>query len=115
MADAASNPYAIAAIPAFASAAIHVAVLPFAPGAETMSMIAGTVIWIALGYGLMRGSRLVGFLAFAMGLFGAVYALSAALTYDGLSALLFGLMSVADALVVAFLFPTLWRSKPAAA
>ena len=111
----ATNPYATAAMPAFISAAIHVLVLPFAPGAETMNMIVGTVIWVALGYGLMNGSRLVAYLAFLMGLIGGVYALSAMLAYGGIASILFGLMWIADWAVAFFLFMPLWRSAPAKA
>ena len=105
-----TNPYATAALPAYASAAIHVLVLPFAPGSETLPMILGTLMWVGLGYGLSQGSRIVAFVSFLAGLFGGVYALSAFLTYTGLASLLFGAMWIADWLVVAFLFLPLWRS-----
>lgn len=110
-----TNPYATAALPAFASAAIHVLVLPFAPGSETLPMILGALLWAALGYGLQNGSRLVAFLAFLMGLFGGVYALSATMTYDGVASILYGLMWIADWAVAVLLFLPLWRSKPQSA
>ena len=106
-----TNPYAAAALPAFASAAIHVAVLPFAPGAETMGMLVGTILWVGLGYGLTRGSRLVASLAFLLGLFGGVYAFSGMMTYGGVSSILFGLMWLADWAVAFLLFGPLWRGR----
>ena len=106
-----TNPYATAALPAFASAAIHVAVLPFAPGSETTGMIVGTILWVALGYGLTRGSRLVAYLAFLLGLFGGVYAFSGMMAYGGVSSILFGLMWIADWAVAVLLFGPLWRSS----
>lgn len=110
-----ANPYALAAWPAFFSAAMHGVALIVGPAEMATTMITGGLMWVAFGLGLRAGSRLMAYLAFLLGLFGGVYAMNACLSLFGTASAVFGAMWIADWLVALLLFGPLWRRAPARA
>ncbi len=79
-----------------------------------MEMLVGAVVWVLIGVGLMRHLRWLAYIAFLLGLMGAIYAFGAGMSAFGMLSLTFFGIALADLLAVVLLFAILWRNRPVA-
>ena len=94
------------------SAALHLIALPVS--GPLLPAALGAMIWAALAYGLFRAFRAVAYLAFLMGLFGIIAALSIAMGLPvGLGQWIWFTILAADGLVAVTLFFLLWTPRAA--
>lgn len=109
--DFSSNYHRAAAL-LFVSAVLHLVVLVLSGGSYLMEMLIGLVVWTLIGFGLMRHWRWLAYIAFLLGMMGAIFAFGVGMSEFGLVRLsLFGI-AIADVLAVLVLFALLWRNRP---
>ena len=106
------NYHRVAAV-LFISALPHVAVIILSGGQFIMPMIAGSILWAVIGYGLLGQRRWLAYIAFVAALAGAIYALGFGMSQPGAVGMAFMGIAGANLIAVLLLFVILWRKNPA--
>lgn len=111
-----STAYGLAALFVFISAVLHL-IAPFVSGfsAAGWQLVPFGIVYVAIGYGLMRGMRWLAWLTLFVMMAGGIAALGAYFGVSAVPAWLYLLIVVADWLAAACLFAILWMPKRAAA
>jgi hypothetical protein len=107
--------FKIAASSAFVSALFHL-LAPLFGGltSEALFLLPFSVMWALIGWGLIRGSRLVAYFAFLIGAIGVSVGLAGFMDPVGVPIWIYAAVTLADLGVAITLFVALWRKVPTA-
>lgn len=112
----ARGPYRGGALFVGVSGVLHF-VAPLVTGfaSETLFLIPAGVLYLAISYALLRGSRLMAYIAFLLMMIGSCIAIASIWTPPAAFGWVMAGIAVADWLAAIALFVALWRNKPVAA
>lgn len=96
----------------WASAVLHLPILAIAMATYGTTMLAAIIIYGALGFGLTRGMRWVGWISFLVMLVGIIAALVGMLDSLGIVSTLFTAILALDIAAALLLFRALWFKDP---
>jgi hypothetical protein len=110
------GPYRIGAFFALLSAALHILVIMVGGAApEAITLVAVGLVYLAIGYGLLRGMRWLAFIAFFVFFIGAIFVMANIWTLSAVPSWWFALATAINILAVVGLFAALWRPAPTTA
>ena len=109
------GPFASACVFIAINALLHFVVPVFAGfGAESQQLVIAGVVWAVLCFGLLKGWRWLGYIAFIFCLMGSIVAMAGAFGPSTVPSLLFILIVIADVSAGVLLFKALWKDPVSA-
>jgi len=96
------------------SAALHILALVVSGFAGAPQLLIATVLYAALGFGVLNGMRWVAYIAFIIVFIGLSVAISGMWAADPMTGRAFTMIAAADVAALVCLFVALWRPAPTA-